>query len=194
MLEGTPVPILHESQLASLLGLPAGEAGDTARTAGDTVTILTSWCGLIKPVGWDLLTAPTRSRGRALRNLTVNVFHPFELLPLAWRDRFFAWDPDLDEERETELDDPDALHDYALAIAERWAGFVAGAGGELGECDPTVDSPRGQIAFSHLLEQQRWHAAFHHRQLVDFLRSKGRSTGSLDLSGFAELDLPAELY
>ena len=188
------MPILHESQLASLLGLPATEAGDKTRTAGDTVTILSSWCGLIEGVSWDVLTAPTRSRGRTLRNLTVNVFHPFELLPVAWRDGAFAWDPDLDAEREARLDDAGELHGYAQVIVERWAGFLVDASEELPATDPVIESPRGQITFSHLLEQQRWHAAFHHRQLVDFLGSQGLAVAGVDVSGFADLELPAELY
>ena len=34
---------------------------------------------------------------RSLRNLTVNVFHPFELLPTAFDEGRFDWDPDLDD-------------------------------------------------------------------------------------------------
>lgn len=194
VVDGTSVPILHESQLASLLGLEADTAGDARRTAGDTVTLLDAWCSLIEPLDWSALTTPTRSRGRTLRNLTVNVFHPFELLPVAWREGVFEWDPDRDEEREATLASPAALHGYASAITGAWASFVLDAAGELSGADRPVDGPRGEIGFSHLLEQQRWHAAFHYRQLVDFIGSRGPSPASIDLTRFAGLDLPDELY
>ncbi len=164
------------------------------RTAGDTVTLLGSWCGLIEPLDWDLLVSPTRSRGRSVRNLTVNVFHPFELLPRAWREHVFTWDPDGDEQREQEITSGGGLHACATGIAAAWAGFLVDAGAELAGPDPLVDSPRGQISYSNLLDQQRWHAAFHHRQLVDFLCSSGRRAEPLDMSGFAGLELPAALY
>ena len=188
------MPILHESQLASLLGLPATDATDPARTAGDTLTLLTSWCGLIEPVSWELLIAPTRSRRRTTRNLTVNVFHPFELLPEAWDNGLFAWNPDLDDEREAQLASADAVHQYATRVSDHWAAFLTNVSGSIGRDNPIVDSPRGEISFSNLLEQQRWHAAFHHRQIVDFLGSNGIATDSLDVSGFVGLDLPTELY
>ena len=194
VVDGTAVPILHESQLASLLGIEPDAAADASRTAGDTVTLLGGWCSLIEPLDWNLLTAPTRSRGRALRNLTVNVFHPFELLPVAWREGVFDWDPDRDEEREAALTDPAGLHAYASAITERWAAFVLDTAEEIRGNDRQVEGPRGEIGFSHLLEQQRWHAAFHYRQVVDFLGSHGLSPASIDLAGFAGLELPDELY
>lgn len=194
MLDGTAVPILHESQLASLLGLPAAAGSDAARTAGDTVTVLTSWCTLIEPLDWDLLTAPTPSRSRSLRNLTVNVFHPFELLPAAWRDGVFEWDPELDGEREAAITTAAALHHYASTIRDTWAAFLVELVGELARSDPTVDSPRGEISFSNLLEQQRWHSAFHLRQLADFLGASGHEVAALDLDSFVGLELPDEIY
>jgi hypothetical protein len=192
VLDGAAVPILHESQLASLLGLPAPPGSRSSRTAGDTVTVLGSWCVHIEPLDWELLTASTRSR--SLRNLTVNVFHPFELVPVAWRERRFEWDPELDEEREAAIESSAALGAYASTIRDGWAAFLTDVGGALDDADPIVSSPRGELSFSSLLEQQRWHAAFHHRQLVDFLRENDRDVAHLDVRGFAGLELPRELY
>ena len=61
--------------------------------------------------------------------------------------------------------------------------------------DPQVHSPRGDMSFSALVEYQRWHAAFHYRQLLAFLEGRGENlTGALSLSSLGDLNLPPEIY
>ena len=194
LVDGIAAPILHRSQLASLLGLPVTSSDDARRVAGDTISILDSWTTVIEPVDWEILIAPTPSRGRTIRNLTVNVFHPFALLPTAWTDGRFEWDPDRDDEREAQIETAEALHRYASAIAQAWTATLLEIDPALVGEDRHVDSPRGEISFSNLLEQQRWHAAFHYRQITTFLASRGQDARPLDLAGFAGLDLPEDVF
>jgi hypothetical protein len=162
------------SQLAAALGLPVPPIQEPARLAWETLPVLRSWLDRLRGLDWETLTKPTPSRGRSLRDLTVNVFHPFELLPEAWRSGSFPWEPEHDDEREALLDSAFGVVAYAGRIFGDWTDFVLEHGDELGRRDPTVVSPRGDVRFSALLESQLEHASFHREQLVDFLRAEGR--------------------
>jgi len=120
LVDGVAAPILHVSQLASMLGLQAPSQLESTRLAWDTVAVLEAWVKLIGPLDLETLTAPTPSRGRSLRNLTVNVFHPFELLPVAFETGRFDWDPDLDESRAATLRDAAAVVAYARSCSAIW--------------------------------------------------------------------------
>jgi hypothetical protein len=157
------------SQLAAALGLPVPPSSEPTRVAWETLPLLRSWLDLLRPLDDDALAAPTRSRGRSLRNLTVNVFHPFELLPAAWSTQRFPWQPELDGEREEALREAPELIAYAERILEDWTDFVVEQADELGRNDPVVASPRGELRFSALLESQLEHVSFHREQLVEFL-------------------------
>ncbi len=66
---------------------------------------------------------------------------------------------------------------------------------ELASRDPVIASPRGDLPYSALLTAQRWHAAFHYRQLTLFLTGRGPTVSeSLALDRFAGLTLPAEVF
>ena len=108
-------------------------------------------------------------RGRSLRNLTVNVFHPIELLPAAWSTLDFPWEPERDDEREEGLATAAEVVGYAERRLADWTDFVLEHADDLGEHDPVVSSPRGELRFSALLDSQLEHVSFHHAQLVEFL-------------------------
>ncbi len=163
------LPILHVSQIAKALGLPSPEPPPSALLAWETVGRLQEWLERLRPLDWETLTRPTRARGRSLRNLTVNVFQPFELLPGAWEKGRFDWDPNGDDEREQELESAEAVLAYAERIQRAWADFVVEREDELEARDPVVASSRGELAYSELLESQLWHVDFHRRQLEEFL-------------------------
>jgi hypothetical protein len=188
-------PILHVSQLAVALGLPAPAGADRSAAAWDLVAVLDAWRRHLTDAGWELLVAPTPSRGRSPRNLTVNTFHPIELLPGAWRTGVFDWDPDGDEDRERALENAEELRTYAERIGTRWNDFVLEADAALEEQDPPVSSPRGEVPFSDVLASQRWHAAYHYRQVVEFLRSQGTLLpDALPVERLAPFGLPTEVY
>ena len=172
VVDGVSTPILHVSQIAPLLGLPVPPSQEGVRLAWDAASVLGSWIELIEDLDLEQLTQPTPSRDRSLRNLTVNVFHPFELLPEAWRSGTFDWNPDLDEQREQELQGASAVVEYARVRHASWVAFVLETEDSLSDAHHTVASPRGEITYDHLLAQQRWHAAFHHRQLVAVPRAR----------------------
>jgi len=180
VVDGEAHPVLHVSQLAELLDLDPPAGGSPVRDAHDAAAILDLWLGRIRALGWERLRAPTASRGRSLRGLTVNVFHPFELLPGAWDTGRFDWRPEDDGLREAELGDRQALVGWAAAIALLWGGFEF-------DGDRGVETSRGDVSWSSLLSFQRWHAAYHYRQLAVSLGEEP----DLDLE---DLSLPAEVF
>jgi hypothetical protein len=193
--DGVASPILHVSQLASLLGLEAPLQLEVWRLASDATAVLGSWLELIRQLDFETLIAPTPSRGRSLRNLTVNVFQPFELLPIAFEEGRFDWDPSLDEVREAPLHDAAAVVDYAADRYLSWQAWLFDHEAALLADDPDVDTPRGKVRYRNLLDSQRWHAAFHYRQLLVFLESRGRDlTGALSLTTLRDLHLPREIF
>jgi hypothetical protein len=181
--------VLHVSQIAQALGLPLPPPGEPLREGRDAKAILDAWVGHLSAIGWEELVAPTPSRGRSLRNLTVNVFRPFELLPAAWRTREFDWRPEEDAAHERQLIDRAAVLQFAGGAAADWLRFVDAQVDELGRRDPPVSTQRGTVTFSALLAFQRWHAAYHYRQLVDVAGVRD----SLDLTPF-DLALPDQIY
>jgi hypothetical protein len=100
------------------------------------------------------------------------------------------WRPEEDGRREAALEDSAALVRFAEGAAAGWSRLQVEAGDELACRDPVVASPRGDVLFSTLLSFQRWHAAFHYRQLVEFLRLDE----ALDLAGFEDLGLPRDVF
>jgi hypothetical protein len=195
LVDGVVSPILHVSQLASMLGLGAPAQLEVSRLAWDLTAVLEAWLRLTGQLDFETLTLPTPSRGRSLRNLTVNVFHPVELLPTAFDDGRFDWDPTLDEVREASLHDAAAVVRYARERYVDWHDWLLEREAELVARDPDVDSPRGEVTYGNLLDSQRWHAAFHYRQLLAVLDSRGRDlSGALPLASLRDLDLPAEVF
>jgi hypothetical protein len=178
--------VLHVSQIAEALGLPS-PAGDPKRDAADAAAILDAWIAALRDAPWEALLAPTPARGRSLRELTVNVFHPFELLPAAWSAGEFDWRPEDDGRREDALPSRDVLLDFATAAADAWNAFLSAE--DVAARDPAVATSRGLVSFSALVSFQRWHAAYHYRQLVEVLGVDG-----LDLAAFEGLTLPRDVF
>ncbi len=169
LVDGEARPILHVSQIARWLGLPVPQAGGSLASGWDLASTLDRWLELIRPLDVAGLTAPAEPRGRSVRNLTVNVFHPVSLLAEAFASGRFDWDPDGDDERESALATPESVVRYAETIAAAWTSFLLDAERELGSRDPLVVSPRGDVGFAELLASQRWHAAFHREQVEAFV-------------------------
>ena len=185
--DGVVEPVLHVSQLAAALGVPSRPTLSSTHLARDTLVVLDAWLAGIRPLAVEALLEPTPARGRSLRNLTVNVFHPFELLPAAWATGVFPWDPDEDATREQTLTTAQGVVGYAEGVRFAWETFVDCAGPELSRSDPAIASPRGDVTFSVVLDTQRWHAAFHLRQLDAVL-------GTHLLPELVELALPADVF
>jgi hypothetical protein len=163
--------------------------------AWDTVTILSSWTDNLLSIPWETALQPTLSRGRTIRNLTVNTFHPFELLPAAFETGRFEWYPERDDEREQSINDSTQMHEYASSILAGWELFLYEHSAVLGEPGHAVSGPRGDLTYAALLESQRWHAAWHHRQVNDHCRRQGLDTLSqLPASLVEDVDLPDYIY
>ncbi len=188
MVDGRPTPILHVSQVAEALGLPSPPASSPGRDGVEAAATLDAWLGHLRTTPWSALLEPTPARGRSLRELTVNVFHPFELLPGAWTSGEFDWRPEDDAGRETALTTHDGLLAFADAAVAGWRRFLDGH--DLDEADPSVTTSRGIVPFSALVSFQRWHAAYHYRQLLAVLGAPD----DLGLLALDDLDLPSDVF
>lgn len=196
-MDGRAFSILHPSQIAALLDLPLPEGEvHTPRLGWDAALILGDWIDSLSPASWEQLTKPTPARGRSLLTLTVNVFRPFEMLPGSWKEGRFDWyTGEEDTRRERTIGSRGQLEAFASEILLEWQWFMEEHGEELSRQDPLVRSNRGDAPFSVVLASQRWHAAFHHRQLVVFLGAEGLDlSDALDVGELADLELPQEVY
>ena len=184
-------------QIASALGLPQPEESTgSVRLGWDAASILESWATLLPSASWAQVNKSTPSRGRSICNLTVNTFRPYEMLPETWRTRRFEWRTgEEDAKREREITDMQELEGFAWKIQRSWEDFLLESEAELKASDPVIESNRGDAPFSVVLRSQRWHAAFHHRQIVDFLAAEDVHVAeALDVAGFDDLDLPDSIY
>jgi hypothetical protein len=192
---GRTTAIYHVSQVAALLGLAPSQSGEALRLAWELTAVLEAWSDQLAAVGWALITSATPSRGRTVRNLTVNVHEPAHEMAVAWESGVFTWDTDEDERLAGELADADQVRAYARSRTAGWIAFLIGLDGELGRRDPQVRAGEETLAFSALLDAQRFHAAFHYRQLRTFLVEQGAAPGaSLDLGGLEGLRLPEAVF
>lgn len=198
VLDGKAIRLLQVSQIASALGLPMPSIGEVHRLAWDTVPILEDWIEVLQNVDWEYLLTPTPSRQRSIRNLTVNTFHPFELLPEAWDTAEFLWDSagPLEIEREGQMTDKETLLAWMQRTSNSWQSFLLDHEEELQGEGPFTHTIRGDVTYNVILNGQRWHAAWHHRQIVDHLRAGGKDIGvPLDVEMLAEdMKLPVTIY
>jgi hypothetical protein len=192
VLDGATTAIYHTSQLASLLGLTTAGRGEALRLAWDLSSVVEAWSELLAPLDFELMNAPTPSRGRSVRNLTVNVHVPLGEMAAAWETGIFTWDTDEDERIAAELADADAVRAYAEARSAGWIAFLMDAGDDLGQADRSVRAGAEELAFSALLDAQRFHAAFHYRQIATFLHPG--APPPFDLARLEGLRLPASVY
>jgi hypothetical protein len=188
-------PVMHRTQIATALGLPGPPTEESQRLAWDIVPVLDAWIAHLAHVEWDMLLRPTPSRGRTLRNLTVNVFDPVSLLPDAFLSGRFEWYPEQDHRREEDLRSTGDVVEFARDAADGWVAFLGDHGEELDQRNPPVASSRGDVDFAALLEYQRWHAAFHYRQMVEFLRADGIVLpGAFKVESLTDLELPESVF
>jgi hypothetical protein len=195
--------IQSTTQIAAALGLETSERLRVEVLAAETLLVITAWTSALEGLDIETLTAPTPSRGRSLRNLTVNVFHAIELLPAAWETGWFAWEPELDEQLELFLPTAKEIVRYACQIRDRWQEFVTSelmrpVGGRSTDdvSDSVVSSPRGELSFGVLLDAQRTHAAYHYRQLESFLHAQPGLRKPVEpvLTRLSQLSLPTSVY
>lgn len=196
-LDGQVVPLHHPSQIASVLGSPATEdVSSVRRVAWDTVSIIDDFVELVRSATWEQILIPTPYRDRSTRNLTVNVFRPFQMLPESWDShRFDWWGGEADLQQEALLRDKDALIGWATTIALDWRSFVLEHEDEISHEDPMIGSNKGDVPYSTLLVTHRYHSANHHRQVRDVLSRNGVAVGDrLRTESFSDIGLAPELY
>jgi len=186
-IDGTITTIMHISQVARLLDLPTPPLAEPSRVAYDLVLLLESWERMVRPLTPEAIVSDTASRGRSIRNLTMNAVYPISLLPDAYASEHFDWGlVDRDEERAQPYTDAAALADFTRDVRDAWSAFVFVYEDQLAIRDPWIEAPRGRMRFSELLNHQRWHLSFHQRQIAEHLQA----TAELDLPRRLGVDLP----
>lgn len=193
---GDVVSFQHPSQLASLLQLDIGQAQPATAVAFSLLDVLERWIAVLDGVPFTSLLEPTLSRGRNIRNLTVNVYRPIRMLPQTYRDGLFNWyTNEADLQQESFLRDTGAVIAFAQEIYGEFANFLLEDGEALTGYDPQLTGNRGEMRFSELLVTQRFHAAFHYRQIVDFFNTNGYGPKpALPQMIVEEIALPSNLY
>ena len=193
---GDVLSFQHPSQLASLLQLDVGDAQPATAVAFSLLDVLERWIGVLDGVPFDALLEPTLSRGRNIRNLTVNVYRPIRMLPQSYTDGLFNWfTNEADLQQESFLRDTAAVIAFAQEIYSEFANFLLEQGDALAANDPVLTGNRGDMRFSELLVTQRFHAAFHYRQIVDFFNTGGYGPKpALPDTIVKEIGLPENLY
>lgn len=197
LVDGTSYPILHASQIASILDIPMPEQSlNTLRLCYDIVTIMESWIGMLEKLDFDLMKSPTKSRNRPVSLMVVNAYHPISLLPGAWENGSFQWHTrESDLARKAPLTDADKVRGFARECLTAFQVFLMNNEEELEQRDQMVTTTKGEVSFSVLVQSQRNHLAIHHRQMIDFLRSHDLPTDNiLDVETMSDMKLPAELY
>lgn len=186
----------HPSQIGSLLGLDVEDAQPSTAVAWGLLDVLQRWIDVIDDVPFEMLRTPTPSRGRDVRNLTVNVFRPIRMLADTWKDREFHWyTGEADLQQEAFLRVTAQVVGFAREIHMEFYGFLHEEGDRLSEQDPAITGNRGEMPYSALLVTQRFHAAFHYRQIVDHLGSQGiTDLPPLPEALIREIGLPPNLY
>ena len=156
------------AELADAIGIAAPSSLPLARELEDTVLLVDAWAALVRGLDPPLLRAATPSRDRTSAELAVNVLNPFDLMPAAWETGEMPWYPEHDGERAAALSHSDLLA-WSSGVALRWSGFVGSSTETLAQPGREIDSPRGAFEWGPLISAQRWHAAFHYRQVLAFL-------------------------
>jgi glutaredoxin len=195
VLEGRTTAIYHVSQIAALVGLATRGSATALRLAWDLAAILEAWSEQLDGIGWELMQASTPSRGRTVRNLTVNVHEPVHEMTVAWEGGVFTWDTDADEVRARALTDASSVRSYAQLRTAGWITFLMDVGDELGREERHVQAGGETLSFTDLLDAQRFHAAFHYRQLRTFLEQRDAAPATaLDLAQLDGLRLPDVVF
>ncbi len=195
VIDGHTTAIYHVSQVASLVGMTPGESAEAVRLAWDLAAVLEAWSDQLAAIGWETMIAPTPSRGRSIRNLTVNVHEPVHEMTVAWEHGTFTWDTDRDEARAGRLEDAPAVRSYAEAKTAEWIMFLTDLGDELGRRGRRCRAGTGAVVVRRAARRSRFHAAFHYRRLTTFLAERGEAgPPPLGLDRLDGLRLPETVF
>ncbi len=139
---------------------------------------------------------PTESRARDIRNLVVNVFRPISYLAGSWEDGEFNWfTGEADTQQESFLRTAKDVLAFAEAILVDYNSFVLDNEAAMDAEERRVVGNRGDMSFATLLTTQRFHVAFHYRQVVDCLAKAGVAEHPpLPDALLREIGLPEQLY
>jgi len=197
-------PIIHVSQLYSLLGLDLPAEFNERSLAWDVLTMMEAWLGVIRSLTDEQLFAPTPARNRSARDLLVDAFEKIGKGPAAWTARDYVVVIDTEDVARTLTDVPAAVR-YAEAHIGVWREFLLEhfgdeAGAEQGPAVAVWEigfgkrRERGTVGFGVVLSFLRNHTAMHLRQVTVALDRAGIRHPGDGLDAMANLHLPEDVY
>lgn len=158
--------------------------------------VLERYLDLVRDLDFEQMRLPTESRARDIRNLVVNVFRPISYLARSWEDGEFNWyTGEADVQQESFLRTAKDVLSFAEDILVAYNSFVLDSESALDSEERTVTGNRGTMTYATLLTTQRFHVAFHYRQIVDCLSKAGvAEKPQLPDALLREIGLPEQLY
>ena len=197
-------PIIHVSQLYSLLGLDLPAEFNERSLAWDVLTMMESWLGVIRSLDDAQLFSPTPARNRSPRDLLVDAFEKIAKGPASWSDGNYVVVIDTEDVART-LGDVQAAARYAESNIDVWREFLLEHYGDadvLSKGPPVVvweigfgkRRERGTVEFGVILSFLRNHTAMHLRQVTVALDKAGIKHPGDGLDAMTNLQLPADVY
>lgn len=196
VLDGEVHTFQHPGQIAELLGIEVEGVRSAGALAWSLLDVLQRYLDLVRDLDFEQMRLPTESRARDIRNLVVNVFRPIAYLAQSWEDGEFNWfTGEADTQQETFLRNAKDVLAFAEEILIAFNSFVLDAEAALDAEERRVDGNRGDMTYATLLTTQRFHVAFHYRQIVDCLsKADVAEKPSLPDALLREIALPEQLY
>jgi len=197
-------PIIHVSQLYSLLGLDLPAEFNERSLAWDVLTMMESWLGVIRSLTDEQLFAPTPARNRSPRDLLVDAFEKIGKGPAAWTTGDYVVVIDTEDIARTLTDVASSVryaehhivvwHDFLMEHFGDDAGAQQGPAVNVWEIGFGKRRERGTVGFGVVLSFLRNHTAMHLRQVTVALDRAGIRHPGDGLDALANLHLPADVY
>ena len=189
---GRLVQFVHVAQLAEALGLPVPPQ-PPEEALSDAETVLRSPAAWFEAAPWQLLLEPARSVGRSCRKLSIGILLRSLALAESWETRKSDYRGEGAVDARRCVDDSATL----IALAVEAATALAALAPRVAAADDRVVNAglRGLMRFSLLADFHRRYAAYHHRQIADFLHGRGVAPPATVVDTDAlGIPLPAAVY
>ncbi len=139
------------------------------------------------------MSLPTPNRGRDLRELIYNIYHPIGLMADALNTGRFEWSTEDDFAHSRRFEGRGDLAAFCHDAREAWLARAVLV--DAGEAEQQVQTDRGPLTNYQLVQAQATHAAQHQRQVAAFLRGLGQEPDvALGPADIAPITLGGAIY